>query len=233
MPGTFRANSDNQGFSTMSGWKKLDVKDLNLDIEAPDAPPDKGSKEPTAVATYEEVYDIKGLDQPASSRSNLDSLEIWAAYRKFRDTSSKVPGEKVPVWILEFFDTVAGELASTRTNVDVREFCRSALNISKKDLARYRKSEKSGSGEKIAKRVAGLRDEKSKKKKRARVKMAKIFAEVASEFSCSEAKVRNAYERFCRNSESPDSSLENGSNKDKKVSTGKKPGKEKSKRQKK
>lgn len=166
----------------MSGWKKLDVKDLDLDIEGEV----KGQIKPSTIAKVGEYHDFDALSPLALHKAGKNTLRIWAAYRTHRERYSKNSEVKLPAWVLEYFDEVADKLLNVNPDCDIRKLCQSALNITKKEVTRFNKTKREIE---IAERVRELCSE-AVKKNRAKVKTSSIIKRVAAEYSCSETKVR-------------------------------------------
>ena len=120
----------------MSGWKKLEVKDLDLDIEGPG----KSSEHSKTDANIEAHYDFDALRSKAHDKASTNPLELWAAYRNFRERKPRMPQDEIPEWILEYFDKVANQLLNAKPGGDVRKLCQSALMITKKEIRRLDKS---------------------------------------------------------------------------------------------
>lgn len=120
----------------MGGWKKLEVKDLDLDIEGSEklsGPSKPGSR-------IEDRYDPGTLPQKPSQKGGATPIQIWAEYRSYREDYSRSAGEKLPEWILEYFDKVANQLLNAKPGSDVRKLCQSALGISKKEVTGKKRS---------------------------------------------------------------------------------------------
>ena len=120
----------------MSGWKKLDVKDLDLDIEGPG----ESSEHSRTIANGEEHYDFDALKLKAHRKAGVKPLDVWKAYRLHRDINPGMPRAKLPEWILEYLDGVANQLLNAKPGSDVRKLCQSALMITKKEVSRLDKS---------------------------------------------------------------------------------------------
>lgn len=132
----------------MSGWKKLEVKDLDLDIEGPG----KSSEHSNTGVRFEAHYDFDARRGKAHDKASTNPLELWAAYRNFRERKLRMPQDEMPEWILEYFDEVANQLLNAKPGGDVRKLCQSALMISKKELTRLNKSKPAKSKHKKPKR---------------------------------------------------------------------------------
>lgn len=123
----------------MSGWKKLEVKDLDLDIDGPSG----GEDMPEAIGRHEEYLGSDAVRHSALHQDSKNPLAIWAAYQSYRKKCLQKSAAKLPPEIFEYLDSVADRLLSAAADADARKLCQSALDITKKDVSRFNKKKTS------------------------------------------------------------------------------------------